>query len=843
MRTNLFRTFPSRCLTGIAPLPWFCFFLLVIPTISFAQVSFERVRSFGFLQQLGTSPNAGVIEGSDGRLYGTTYSGGQSSVGVVYRVSKDGTGYSTLYQFTGTNGDGSHPVAEVLEASDGALYGTTRDAGTNDNGTVFKINKDGSGYTHLLRFDGGAQGSSPNAALIELNDGKLYGSGNLGGSAGFGNLFRLSKNGSNFEVLHNFTGSSTDGKEPVGRLLKGSDGALYGTTYRGGTNGQGVVFKINPDGTGFSVLHSFVSATDGQNPFAGLVEGSDHLLYGTASAGGTYGQGTLFSVATNGASFAVLHHFGPNGGDGQEPVAGLVQGPGGALYGSTFTGGDFINGLIFKINPNGSGYAILHQFNGGVKDEGYRPEGVLWLSGDGAFYGTTSHGGLANVGTLFKMNADGSGYARLRSCTRSGGDAATLYARMFQAGDGALYGMSTDGGAYEAGAAFKLNSDGSGYSILHSFSWETDDASNPYGTFVEGNGGALYGTTGYGGGSNMGTIFKINKDGSGYNILRRFTGVVGTGAHPSTGLLAAGDGKFYGRLTSGGDGDAAALYRVNNDGSNFAIVFSFDQTGDFLSSPDPNLIEGADGALYSANYGDGPTYDGTVWKVNKDGTAFQVLHTFSETNGDGYLPDGGLLQDKDGTLYGTTSSGGTFDGGTVFKLNPDGSGYAIVHHFNPTNSDGSWPKGDLLAAPGGILLGVTYQGGINNYGVIYALGTNGSHYTVLRRLNQSDGTYPTSLTGIRDGAIYGTAAAGGDLDLGTLFRMPCFKVGGYALPAAFHLTISGSTGQLYAVDAADGLPVVWSQIGTLTNLTGTAELIDPRAAHTKRWYRARWLLP
>jgi uncharacterized repeat protein (TIGR03803 family) len=735
-------------------------------------------------------------------------------------------------------------LAEVIEGSDGALYGTTRDAGLNDNGIVFKVNKDGSDYAVLVKFDGAGQGSSPYGGVVEAGDGKLYGLTSMGGEAGYGTLFRLNKDGGGFETLHSFIATSSDGRQPEGNLLLGRDGALYGTTYYGGANGAGSVFRIQRDGTGFTLLHSFDPYADGQFPTAGLAQGTNDLLYGVTSIGGYSAQGTLFSVDTNGASFTVLHPFGASG-DGQSPYSGLVRGPGGVLYGTTYTGASQMNGVIFEINEDGSGYALVHEFNGGVNSEGYRPEGLLWLSGDGFFYGTTSHGGLANIGTIYRVRPDGSGNTRLLSFSYSGRDGTDLSAPPLPASDGKLYGVAFDGGANEAGSLFTLNPDGSGYAVLHDFSWETDDGSNPLGALLEGKDGVLYGTTGYGGGTNQGTIFKMNKDGSGYSILRRFTGVASTGARPSAALLDASDGKLYGRLAVGGDGGGSALFRISKDGSDFALLFSFVENNSWPQSPEAELLEGPDGTLYSTSEYEGPDYEGAIWRINKDGTGYVVLHSFSETGGDGYYPEGGLLQGSDGALYGTTAFGGAFDGGTVFKISPNGTGYTILYSFNRTNTaQGHWPNGTLLEVSRGILVGAAYYGGPEDLGLFYALGTDGSHYTVLHTLVGTEGADPVcGLSRGPDGTLYGTTSYGGDLDSGTVFRMPGLKIGSYIAGGSFHLTIAGSAGQVYAVDATDTLPLGWGEVGRITNQTGTVEWSEPLSGHQRRSYRARWLLP
>jgi uncharacterized repeat protein (TIGR03803 family) len=181
----------------------------------------------------------------------------------------------------------------------------------------------------------------------------------------------------------------------------------------------------------------------------------------------------------------------------------------------------------------------------------------------------------------------------------------------------------------------------------------------------------------------------------------------------------------------------------------------------------------------------------------------------------------------------------------VFKLNPDGSGYKILHSFDSSNpADGQWPNGRLLEVSRGILVGVTYYGGPTDEGLVYAMALDGSHYTVLRTLAGTAGASPVSgLSRGADGTLYGTTAYGGDLGFGTVYRMPGLRIGGYIAGQGFHLTVAGSPGQVYAVDATDTLPQGWSEVGRVTNQTGAVEWVEPLSGHPQRSYRARWLLP
>ena len=302
-------------------------------------------------------------------------------------------------------GAGSGPSAALVVGADGALYGSTEFGGTNGSGTLFRVETDGS-FTKLHEFNG-VDGWRPSAALVVGPDGMLYGSTLYGGTngniSGRGTLFRLEPNGT-FTKLHDF--NDVDGANPSAALVVGPDGALYGSTPQGGgTNGnipgRGTLFRLETNGT-FTKLHDF-NFTDGYELVAALVVGPDGALYGSTEYGGTNGTrlggyGTLFRLETNGG-FTKLHDF--NGVDGDEPLAALVVGSDGALYGSTYRGGTnvYYDGTLFRLETN-SVFAKLYDFGGTI---GENPSTALVLGPDGALYGSTPNGGSGHGGILFKL--------------------------------------------------------------------------------------------------------------------------------------------------------------------------------------------------------------------------------------------------------------------------------------------------------------------------------------------------------------------------------------------------------------------------------------------------------
>jgi uncharacterized repeat protein (TIGR03803 family) len=373
--------------------------------------------------------------------------------------------------------------------------------------------------------------------------------------------FRMVKAAAHSQSFLSFGANSSLGQKPYVGVIQGSDGALYGTTQQGGTNSAGVVFKVNRDGTGYGVLHSFsTNGIDGQSPSA-LLEASNGTFYGTTSIGGSNKVGTVYRIDRDGTGYGVLHQFNSVANDGENPQAGLLEGSDGALYGTTFFGGSNGLGTVFKLNKDGSGYQVLANFSGPPLD-GRDPDTALILGHDRALYGTTLLGGSNDQGTVFKLNQDGSAYLLLRSFTGTNGDGATPDAALTQASDSALYGTTYAGGSNKLGTIFKLNTDGSGYSLLHAFGVSASDGQRPLGALLEAVDGALYGTTYSGGSNNFGTIFQLTKTGAGYLVLNSFSNVSGDGQNPRGNLAMGSDNLFYGTTWNGGTFGLGTVFRA-----------------------------------------------------------------------------------------------------------------------------------------------------------------------------------------------------------------------------------------------------------------------------------------
>jgi uncharacterized repeat protein (TIGR03803 family) len=351
---------------------------------------------------------AGLVQATNGNLYGTTYYGGAKNSGEVFEITPGGTA-TTLHSFCSKRGctDGEYTYATPVQGTDGNFYGTTYLGGSNELGTVFKITPSGTAIT--LHTFGGSDGSQSLAGLVQATNGDFYGTTYMGGSEGKGEVFKITRSGA-FTTLHSFCSQSgcMDGENPFAGLIQGIDGNLYGTTFGGGSpKGFGTVFKITPSGM-LTTLHSFCTqggCPDGQFPQTGLVQATNGNLYGTTIAGGAYGDGTIFKITPSGKLTTLYNVCSENGcPDGNYLIAGLIQATDGNLYGVMDVGGANGSGTIFKITLSGTLTTLYNFCSQNGCPDGQYPGGGLVQATDGNLYGTTDDGGANGEGTVFSLS-------------------------------------------------------------------------------------------------------------------------------------------------------------------------------------------------------------------------------------------------------------------------------------------------------------------------------------------------------------------------------------------------------------------------------------------------------
>ncbi|MEO7990207.1 MAG: choice-of-anchor tandem repeat GloVer-containing protein [Chryseolinea sp.] len=796
-------------------------------------------RIFNFDGWNGSTPYGSLIQATDGYLYGMTNRGdGVNYWGTIFKIKADGSGHSVLHNFKQLDAnDGSSPYGSLIQAADGYLYGMTIAAGNGGStgaGTIFKIKTDGTDYSILFYFHD-TNGGFPLSSLIQGSDGLLYGMTQHGGSNNVGTIFKINTDGTGHTILQNF--NQTNGGYPIyGSLTQGSDGTLYGMTSGVSLSSFGIIFKINTNGSGFTILNNF-NGTNGKHPYGSLIFGEDGLLYGMTSSGGLLDHGTIFKIRTNGNEYTILHNF--NNTDGASPFGSLIQLPDGSLSGMTYNGGSHDVGTVFKINPDGTGYTVLSNFD---NTNGAKPYGSLLQAANGTLYGMTSAGGTYGLGTIFKtlsvstptiaatnitfsnvssssMNvhfASGNGGHHLaimkagsapafdpvdnsfysgdlgngESVVYNGIDntfvltgllaTTQYYIKVFEfnatsatssylvanapiasqrtshitKGAAELFGLTATGGSADAGTIFKINSDGSGQTkVIYNFR-RNGSGEQPFGSLIHGPDSSLYGMTSLGGISKYGTIFKINKNGSGYTVLHNFDG--SGGAYPKGSLTLVSDSLLFGMTNS-------TIFKIKLDGSDFHVLRVLDAS---LG----HLIQASDGKLYGVSLGGGSLGGwGTIFKMNSDGNGYTELHSFDGYNNGGGYPIGSLIQAADGMLYGMTAGCVSSNCGTIFKINTDGSGFTILHRF-PNGVNSASPFGELTQGPDGLLFGLTSLDGLSGMGTIFSINSEGSNFSVLHNFDGINGAMPLGSLIVLNEQLLGFTHQGGQQNNGVVFN-------------------------------------------------------------------------
>jgi uncharacterized repeat protein (TIGR03803 family) len=350
----------------------------------------------------GKFPN-GTLTQYGASFYGMTTSGGNYGDGTIFRMGTDGSNFTVIHNFLSGFGDGYEPDGSLLLAGS-VFFGMAGSGGGGANGgTVFSFNPDGSGYKTIHAFSAGSPAALGPTGTPIVSGGVVYGMTSAGGTANKGTVFRMNNDGTGYQIIHSFTGGPGDGSLPSNSALVVSNGLIYGMTPGGGNN-FGVIFRMNTDGSGFVILHSFNPlAGDGGAPAGSLTLVGD-TLYGTSHRGGSTGLGTVFKIGTDGTNYTNLRSFSGSPSDGAQPVGTFVY-DGTRLYGSTPQGGAYgvgsnnALGVLLGLDPDGSNYDVLYSFPGGLAGGG--PGDVIEYNG--ALYGMAGAGGTANDGVIFSF--------------------------------------------------------------------------------------------------------------------------------------------------------------------------------------------------------------------------------------------------------------------------------------------------------------------------------------------------------------------------------------------------------------------------------------------------------
>ncbi|WP_018611489.1 choice-of-anchor tandem repeat GloVer-containing protein [Segetibacter koreensis] len=661
----------------------------------------------------GSSPVSSLVRGTDGNLYGMASEGGSYGHGTIFKMTPGGT--ITILKNLNLYVDGGYPKGSLIQAKDGNFYGMTSSGSINNGGCIFKITSSGT-YTIIRSLSVNTDGGRPQGHLIQTADGNFYGINYAGGVYGYGNIFKMTPSGQ-YTVLKSF--NKTDGGQSYGSLVQADDGAFYGMTYLGGKYSYGVIFRITSSGSYTVIRH--LNATDGVYPSGDLIQAKDGYLYGMAPSGGNY-NGTIFKINTTGTSFKVLRALSPSV-EGGNPKGSLLQASDGLLYGMTYSMSGGYSGSVFKMTLSGAVTVIKKLTN--ATDGGY-PMGSLVQTPDGLLYGMTNAGGKNTHGTIFKITSSGSLTVlnHLNGATQGNLPQDNLAV----GNDGAYYGVTKNGGTYDFGTIFKIC--GGVTTVLRSFNRNVDGG-NPQGGLLKGTDGNFYGMTESGGSYSSGTIYKITPSGQ-FTVLRHLKGTT-DGESPRGTLVQGKDGLLYGMTYSGGTGASGTIFKISTTGT-FTVLRNLVYSTDGNAS-EAGLVQGKDGAFYGMT-----GYNTRFFKITSGG-AFSILRTLAYST-DGNNPSGNLVQGTDGAFYGTMSGGGTYSGGVIFKITTGGV-LTKLRQLNPS-TDGSYPKGGLVQAADGYFYGTTSAGGTYKTGTIFKISSGGS-FSVLRHLDiAKDGGTPLS---------------------------------------------------------------------------------------------------
>jgi uncharacterized repeat protein (TIGR03803 family) len=703
---------------------------------------------------------------------------------------------------------GASPYAPVRrDPNTGDIYGTTNGGGPYNGGVVFKLDSAG-GLTVLHTFTGGADGGNPCAGLVADSVGNLYGTTYQGGIAGAGVnelgagvVFKIGTSGL-FTVLYSFTGGA-DGSGPVAGVILDSARNLYGTTYYGGSSGKGVVYKINPAGQE-RALYSFKGAPDGANPYAGVTMDDNGTLYGTTYSGGG-GLGAIYKLTAAGGE-AVLFNFDGARSAASLPITGVILDASGNIYGSAggavyeldaagtfttlyqFTYNERVSGLTrdssgnFYItlgaaegpanNPYGAVFKLttsreirrLYQFNGPTVISGTWPpisdtDGanasvILDLAGN--LYGTTPFQGTAGI--VYEIEASGKVQGLYAFPPSIGGT--NPWAGLTLDAAGSLYGTTQHGGGpANAGVVFEISPAGK-ETVVYTFKGGTADGAEPLTGVVLDAAGNVYGTTSKGGAHNWGTVYTLTRSGQ-ESILHSFTDGA-DGGNP-TGIAVDAAGNLYGTASAGGtgsqtDAQEGVVFEIDAAG-NFSVLYSFTGLSDG-GVPDGGVVLDSAGRIYGTTIYGGAG-GGVIFRIDTAG-AYSVLHTFQGS--DGEYPFAGVTLDRGGNVYGTCEAGGPEGWGTIYKLTPAGD-FSVVFAFEEGPAGSGSPMGGVAVDKAGNLYGALtagpgYPGGPpGSYGQVYEIDTSGTETVLYSFTGGADGAdtvaSPVALDG--SGHLYGVA--------------------------------------------------------------------------------------
>jgi uncharacterized repeat protein (TIGR03803 family) len=765
----------------------------------------------------GANPRSTLIADSGGNLYGTASAGGAYGDGTVFEIAggwKAGSTMGTITTLaTFSGGNGAAPYASLTLDPAGNLFGTTEQGGANNDGTVFEIAKGSNAVTTLVSFNG-TNGQHPYAGLTLDSSGNLYGTTFQGGATGAGTVFRIGTGSTTLTTI-----TSLDPQQGLflpGGVALDASGDLFGATSNGGASGYGIVFEIAAGTNTVMTLASFNSAS-GESPGSGVTLDTSGNLYGTTAKGGANGDGTVFELAKGSSSIILLASLGSNAG----AASGVTRDPAGNLFGTTMLSAYGSDGTVFEV---ASGTGTLTTLASTDQTTGpFGPLAGVMLDSSGDLVGTTYRGGTGKTGTVFEIPKGAS--SAMPVAYFDGTNAAEPDGRLVLDASGNLYGTTLVGGPSGDGTVFEVPSGSTKLLTVADFNGTNGEV--PFGGLTIDGAGNLYGTTQLGGAYGYGTVFEVAAGSSTITTVTSFK--YAEGAHPQAGVTLDAAGDLFGTTPGGGASGLGTLFEVAKGSNSVTVIASF--TAGWADWGRVTLD--TSGNIYGTTGGGGTSNDGTVYEIARGSTAVTTLTSFNGTSGQS--PEGELILDPSGNLYGLTFSGGAKNEGVVFEL-PRGSN-ALTTVATLTSNVGDYPPALYMDASGN-LYDTSNGGGGYSRGDVFEISRGSGTITTLFSFNGTDGgAFPTSgVTADGRGNFYVTTSQGGPGNAGIIYKFSANSAITLAAngpnpigadqPLSFTATVSGGVpdGQsVQLLDSSNANAVVAS--GTLSG--GSATLNVP----------------
>ncbi|HBG70540.1 MAG: hypothetical protein A2W93_03735 [Bacteroidetes bacterium GWF2_43_63] len=554
----------------------------------------------------GRNPFGSLMLASNGLLYGLTSGGGASNSGVLFEFNPATGILIKKWDFDGTV-TGKNPYGTLMQASNGLLYGMTFRGGTSSLGVLFEYNISTGTVLKKIDFTGAANGRGPYGSLTEYSNGMLYGMTAQGGTLNLGVLFEYNPVTSVFTKKIDFDGP-LNGRSPYGTLINAC-GVLTGMTSGGGTNDKGVIFDFDPTSGILTRKQDFDGLTMGSAPFGSLMTASDGKQYGVTNSGGPNNNGVLFEYDCTTNSFAKKIDFAITV-NGAYPYGSLIYTADNMLYGNTTYGGQNEFGVIFNINPIGNVFTKVLDYDNATN--GGFPVGNMSEAANGKLYGMTYSGGINDKGTLYEFDP-ATGINIVKRHLDSALTGSYPYGSLIETSTGDLYGMTSFGGINDLGIIFQYNYNSDLFSLKHSFDGLATGA-NPYGDFVMAGNGKLYAMTYSGGLNDMGVLFEYDITSNTFTNKVDFAGVT-NGANPYGSLTLASNGMLYGLTSNGGVSNMGVLFEFDPVNSVFTKKIDFTGIANG-NDPEGTLLESSGGKLYGVTKDGGVNNLGVLFEFD-----------------------------------------------------------------------------------------------------------------------------------------------------------------------------------------------------------------------------------